>query len=88
VGDLVPAAIARRPKRGFEPPRGEWLTGRLRAERDRLFSDAALARDGLFTPAAVHRMLDDHAAGRRDHTLALWALLVFQRWRNTENGGT
>lgn len=83
----LPPAVLRRPKRGFEPPRGAWLTGRLQTERDRLFSDAALARDGLFNPAAVRRMLDEHAAGRRDHTLALWALLVFQHWRNTESGG-
>ncbi len=43
---------------------------------------ATLKADGLFEPAAVRRLLDEHNAGHRDHTLPLWALLVFQYWRH------
>jgi hypothetical protein len=30
----------------------------------------------------VRRLLDDHCAGRRDYSFALWALWVLARWAN------
>lgn len=78
----LPAATLQRPKRGFEPPRGGWMATKLRDEMETLLSPATLKADGLFAPAAVRRLLDEHNAGQRDHTLPLWALLVFQYWRH------
>jgi hypothetical protein len=28
----------------------------------------------------VRQLLDEHLAGKRDHTLRLWQLVVFERW--------
>jgi asparagine synthase (glutamine-hydrolysing) len=39
-----------------------------------------LRREGLFDPAAVQTLLDDHLTGRRDRRKALWTLFTFQRW--------
>ena len=41
------------------------------------------ARDllrGLFDPAAVERLLSDHASGREKHGFRLWALLCLELW--------
>ena len=35
---------------------------------------------GYFEPAFVDRIVDEHLTGKRDHTLRLWQLLVFELW--------
>ena len=44
----------------------------LRSERTR--------QRGYFEPRFVDRMVQDHLAGTRDHTLRLWQLMVFELW--------
>jgi asparagine synthase (glutamine-hydrolysing) len=39
-----------------------------------------MAGEGWFDPAIVQRRWQDHLAGRRDSTPALWAVLMFQAW--------
>ena len=43
-------------------------------------SERALRSAGVFRPDAVRRMLDDHAARRRNYDNQIWALLVFTAW--------
>jgi asparagine synthase (glutamine-hydrolysing) len=78
---LVPAAIVNGPKRGFSIPAAAWLRGELEPFARELLSPTALRRDGFFRPAAVGRLLDEHAGGREDHSRPLWGLLCFQLWR-------
>ncbi len=74
---LDPAVLAGA-KRGFDVPIGTWLRGPLRpALREHL---AGLPRR-WFDQAHLERLEDEHAAGRRDHSLALWSLLVLEAWR-------
>jgi asparagine synthase (glutamine-hydrolysing) len=40
-----------------------------------------VAEVGLFDPAATSRLMGEHLAGRKDHRKVLWALLVFDAWR-------
>jgi len=37
-------------------------------------------RQGFFASEPVRRMMAAHRAGRRDYSLHIWALLVFQSW--------
>ena len=37
-----------------------------------------MIESGIFAPAAIARMLDEHASGRIDHATPLWLLLVFE----------
>jgi asparagine synthase (glutamine-hydrolysing) len=77
---LLPAEILNRPKQGFGVPLGTWFRGNLRELfADTLLSSAALQR-GYFQPAFVNRLVTEHLAGTRDHTLRLWQLVVFERW--------
>ena len=77
---LLPAGILARRKQGFAVPVGGWFRGDLRE----FFSDVLLsarARErGYFEPRFVERLVREHVTSRRDHTLRLWGLVVFELW--------
>ncbi len=78
VADLVPAAIRRRTKRGLTVPLAAWLAGPL----ERFARDVLDRLDPcLFRREEVHALLDDHVARRRDNRREVWALVMFQLWR-------
>jgi asparagine synthase (glutamine-hydrolysing) len=77
---FLPRATLDRRKQGFGVPLGSWFRGNLRdLFADTLLSDSSLQR-GYFQPIFVRQLVDEHLAGRRDHTLRLWQLVVFERW--------
>jgi asparagine synthase (glutamine-hydrolysing) len=80
VRDLLPAGILDRKKQGFGIPLGVWFRGGLTD----VFSDVLASRRtrqrGYFEPSFVDRIVREHLAGKRDHTLRLWQLLVFELW--------
>jgi asparagine synthase (glutamine-hydrolysing) len=77
---LLPAEILSRRKQGFGVPLGTWFRGTLRE----LFADTLLssttATRGYFQRDFVRRLVEEHVSGRRDHSLRLWLLVVFERW--------
>jgi asparagine synthase (glutamine-hydrolysing) len=74
---VLPTEILERPKMGFSVPLADWLRGPL-AERVRSsVLGPRLANTGWFEPRVLHRLVDQHRSGLRDHSAALWALLVF-----------
>jgi asparagine synthase (glutamine-hydrolysing) len=78
---LVPRAILDRRKQGFGVPLGTWFRGNLRELfADTLLSPSSLQR-GYFQPAFIRRIVGEHLAGTRDHTLQLWQLVVFEKWQ-------
>ena len=76
LAPVVPAEILSAPKHGFTLPAAQWLRGPLEPYARELLADDR----GLFDGAAVTRVLDDHAAGRRDNWKQLWTLLSFAAW--------
>jgi asparagine synthase (glutamine-hydrolysing) len=83
IEPLVPAFVTRRPKKGFGVPVAEWLKGRLRPLARDLLSPTRLARHGLFDPAYVARLQDEHERGLANHRKLLWTLLVFELWHES-----
>ena len=77
---LLPGGILNRKKQGFGVPLGVWFRGGLAD----VFSDVLVSRRarqrGYFEPAFVERLVGEHLSGKRDHTLRLWQLLVFELW--------
>jgi asparagine synthase (glutamine-hydrolysing) len=67
-------------KRGFSIPAAAWLRGELEPFARETLSPATLSRQGILDPAAVTRVLDDHASGRADRSRQLWGLLSFTLW--------
>jgi asparagine synthase (glutamine-hydrolysing) len=77
---LLPQDILNRRKQGFGVPLGTWFRGNLRELfADTLLSPASLQR-GYFQPAFVQRLVDEHVSRKRDHTLRLWQLVIFEKW--------
>jgi asparagine synthase (glutamine-hydrolysing) len=69
-----------RPKAGFTPPLGAWLTGSLRDWADDLLSDAGLARTALPGGARVREewlRVREHGG---NGALRLWPALMAQAW--------
>lgn len=81
VGERVlPRNIVRRGKVGFDAPTGIWFNNELRPVCEALFSESALVETGNFCPAEVGRLMAVHQSGRRDLSLHLWMILVFEVW--------
>ena len=77
---LLPKEILHRNKRGFQIPVAEWLRGRMRPLMEDLLSPDSLKAQGIFNPATVRALMDEHISGRADLRKPLWTLLVFQLW--------
>jgi asparagine synthase (glutamine-hydrolysing) len=84
VRGLVPELVFDKPKQGFGVPLEPWLRGPLRHHVDGLLQPGTHLHEWA-DPGAVHRVVDEHAAGRRDHSPLLWKLISLQLW--LENGG-
>jgi asparagine synthase (glutamine-hydrolysing) len=76
----LPDEILDRPKRGFGVPLVDWLRGDLRNwSREILLDDVTIGR-GYFQMTSVRSLLDQHAAGRADCSMRIWALIMLELW--------
>ena len=81
--DLLPPAILTRSKMGFGVPLGRWFRNELKTfVADVLLSPRARSR-GIIRPEAVSRLLQRHAAGRHDLSVAIWSLMCFELWHQS-----
>ncbi len=80
LGELLPADILDRKKRGFGTPMGAWLKGELAPLLDRLLAPQVVGARGLFRQPAIDRLVADHRASRIDGTDALLALMNLEIW--------
>ena len=78
--DRLPAEVFALPKKGFEIPIAEWLTGPLEDLTRRSIDAGRLERQGIFRPEQPRRWYADLKAGRRDSSEKLWTLIAFQAW--------
>jgi len=73
----LPEDVLFRPKMGFAVPLAAWFRGPLRDRVRHALLGPELLDTGLFAPEEVRRLVDQHQAGRWDHSAPLWALLTF-----------
>lgn len=78
--EWLPRRFIHRRKRGLSVPIAIWLDRGLRTEVDRLLAAERLARQELFDPGAVGRLLAEHRSRKANHARPLWTLVVFQYW--------
>lgn len=83
----LPAALFNRPKKGFEVPIAEWLTGPLRERTLDAISPDRLAGQGLFDAALPAAWFKTMEGGRRDTSAELWTMIAFQAWWDAWWGG-
>jgi asparagine synthase (glutamine-hydrolysing) len=77
----LPNSLSNRNKRGFSVPLAAWLGGPLRDWSEDLLSEARLKREGLFEPAPIRKLWQEHLSGGRDWSATLWAVLMVQAWQ-------
>jgi asparagine synthase (glutamine-hydrolysing) len=83
VADLVPPFVTRRSKKGFGVPVAEWLKGQLRPLARDLLSPERVRKAGVFNPAYITRLQDEHERGVANHRKLLWTLLMFELWHES-----
>jgi asparagine synthase (glutamine-hydrolysing) len=79
--DRLPAGIADRPKKGFGIPLAKWFRSDLRGLLLETLDRRRLQREGLFDTDYVSQLVEEHLSGRRDNRPELWALVMFQTWK-------
>lgn len=82
----VASDILYRPKMGFSIPIAEWFRGPLYDQVHSAIMDGALVGTGMFDAAAMQMLLEQHCTGRRDHSVPLWSLLMFDAFLRQTHG--
>ena len=80
IADLLPAQILTRGKEGFSIPIKNWLRRELRPLLTDTLSEERVRRRGYFQPAYVQQLVQEHLAGRENHSHRLWALMMVEIW--------
>jgi len=76
----VPREMIERPKKGFSIPLGQWLRGPLRTWAESLLDVQLLQQQGFFNSIPVRGLWKEHLVGKKDNSLKLWSILMFQAW--------
>lgn len=76
----VPREMIERPKKGFSIPLGQWLRGPLRTWAESLLDVQLLQQQGFFNAIPVRGLWNEHLVGKKDNSLKLWSILMFQAW--------
>ena len=85
--DSLPQAVLGRGKEGFSMPMKHWLAHEWNGLMHELLSPQSLAAEGLFDARYVARLMREHETGTHNHSHLLWALMVFQLWRDRFEAG-
>jgi len=76
----VPREVLDRPKRGFALPLVHWMRNEMKDLIETVLLEPRTLQRGYFRPRAVRHILDEHFRRRRDHSGAIWRLLIFELW--------
>jgi asparagine synthase (glutamine-hydrolysing) len=77
---ILPEAVLRKKKMGFNPPLPQWMSRELKPMIGQFLSRTAVLRRGMFRPEAVERLLREHFEGGRDNAIKIWGLLMLEVW--------
>jgi asparagine synthase (glutamine-hydrolysing) len=78
---LLPREVVWRRKAGFGAPIRSWLRGPLQPLVAELLSEETIRKRGLFSAAAVRKIIDANASGREDFSLQIFQLLTLELWQ-------
>jgi asparagine synthase (glutamine-hydrolysing) len=77
---ILPHDTIYRPKAGFGVPLRQWMSGALRPLVDDVLSERSLASRGIFSPAAVRRLIDLDRRGAVDAAYPILSLACIELW--------
>ncbi len=73
----LPHDVMYRPKMGFAIPLAEWFRGPLAGRVKQSLLGPRLSDTGWFDRRTLERLVDQHQSGIRDHSTAIWTVLMF-----------
>lgn len=76
----VPEECIYRPKEGFSIPIKNWLSTQFRPLMEECLAPKRIKAQGIFNPATIARLQQEHLAGTANHSHILWSMIVFQSW--------
>jgi len=82
LGRYIPTELFERPKMGFGVPIDTWLRSDLRPLLLDYLSPDRLKGEGIFNHAFVEEKVKEHLSGAFNHQYRLWALLMWEMWRD------
>ncbi len=77
---LMPAELVHRPKMGFAIPVAHWLRGEWASQSTDLLLGSRAQERGIFNPAFLRRITDEHRSGHRDNSAMIWCLMMLEMW--------
>ena len=77
---LLPRTTVYRRKRGFVVPLAAWFRDGIGSMSRQILLEETGAGSGLFQPACLNRMWQDHQSGRSNYATHLWTVLMFGMW--------
>ena len=84
----LPNDVLYRSKMGFAVPLARWFRGPLRQRvRDSLLG-GPMQDSGMFNPVAMRQIVEQHEAGTRDFSTAIWTMLMFDAFLRCTMGQT
>ena len=78
---LLPRENIYRKKEGFSIPIKHWLKTDLRDLMNDTLNEKHITKDNFFNFSHIKNMMDLHLAGKKNFSHQLWALLVFEIWK-------
>lgn len=80
-GQLLPAEILKRKKRGFAVNVvDDWFRGAMTAQTADILMDPTSLMYQYLQPSAVQQLFRNHQSGHNDHHKILFSLMVFEEW--------
>ena len=80
----LPHDVLYRRKMGFAVPLEGWFRGLLKEKIGQAVLGARLLDTGWFERRYLEELVREHQSGRRDYSVALWSLLMFDAFLGTE----
>lgn len=78
---ILPKETIYRQKEGFSIPIKKWLKEEFRGLMEDYLSEKRIREGGIFNYSEVKRMKEEHIKGIENHSHRLFALLLFEIWR-------
>ncbi|MBA3681934.1 MAG: asparagine synthase (glutamine-hydrolyzing) [Bacteroidetes bacterium] len=81
-GNLLPAEIFERSKKGFEVPLHKWLSGKFNSEiENKILNKEKIESENILNYAYIEMLKEQlHSKNPGDSAAKLWAVIVFESW--------
>ena len=78
---ILPQEIIYRRKEGFSIPIKNWLKNELKDLMVEYLSEKRVKEAGFFNFSYIEKMINEHLGNKQNHAHRLWALILFNLWR-------